>query len=329
LGLSVLTKLFTGFLAPIFLVGILIDQKYRLGGTPAWPKLMRPAIIWSLVFALISLGLGLILVGPANLDQLLSTHLTARNASLYIYINRTYPLIWHLRESWAILLLALIGSIFTLLNRNWLSLYLVAWAIAGYLLLSFQVPIRYHHQLLITIPIALLAGIAVGEAVFLLSEFIRKRKFFNMRGFLFVAATTAFALTLISLAPQAYLDFRLPAHLLEPAAQEPGREQPFIDELTKWGPRTQWLVTDLPIYAFRAGLSIPPPLAVASEKRWETGELTEEQIIAIVDEYRPEQVLIGRFDLPTLEGLLRDDYRRNHFWGKKHLYLLGELKRNP
>lgn len=329
LSFSILTKLFTGFLAPIFIAGILIDQKTRLGNTLTWFKVLKPAIIWSLIFAGITLGLGLTLVGPANLDQLLGTHLNARNASLYNYINRTYPLVWHLRESWAILFLALIGSAFTLLKRNWLSVYLVAWTIVGYLLLSLQVPIRYHHQLLITIPAAMLAGIAVGEAVVLLPEFMRKHNFFNIRGSLFVAAITAFLFTLITHAPQAYLDFRLPAHLLEPAAQEPGREQPFIDELTKWGPRTQWFVTDLPIYAFRAGLSVPPPLAVPSEKRWETGELTEEQIIAIVDEYKPEQVLIGRFDLPTLEGFLRDDYRRNHFWGRKHLYLLGELKRNP
>jgi hypothetical protein len=329
LSLSILTKLFTGFLAPIFFVGILIDQKARLDETLTWPKLLRPAIIWGLVFAAITIGLGLILVGPANLGQLLGTHLTARSASLYIYVTKTYPLAWHLSESWAILLLALIGSIFTLLNRNWLSLYLVAWAIAGYLLLSFQVPVRYHHQLLITIPIAMLAGIAVGETVILLPEIIRKRHFFNLRGFLSAATITAFTLTLVTLAHQAYLDFRLPAHLLEPAAQEPGREQPFIDELTKWGPGTQWIVTDLPIYAFRVGLSVPPPLAVTSEKRLETGELTEEQIIAIVDEYRPEQVLIGRFKLPALEDFLRDDYRRNRFWGRKHLYLLGELKRNP
>ena len=329
LSLSILTKIFTGFLAPIFIVGILIDQKDRLGETVTWSKLLRPAIIWSLVFAAITIGLGLILVGPANIGQLLGTHLTARNAELYINFTMTYPISWYLHESWAILLLALIGCLFTLLNRNWLSLYLVAWTAAGDLLLSFQVPVRYHHQLLITIPIAMLAGIAVGEAARLLPQLFRKREFFKARGLLIAAAITGFVLALITLAPQAYYDFRLPAHLLEPAAQEPGREQPFIDELTKWGPRTQWVVTDLPIYAFRVGLPVPPPLAVISEKRMVTGNITEAQIIEIIDEYKPGQVLMGRFKLPALEAFLRDDYRRNYFWGKKHLYLLGELKRNP
>jgi hypothetical protein len=83
------------------------------------------------------------------------------------------------------------------------------------------------------------------------------------------------------------------------------------------------------MYAFRAGLPVPPPLAAMTGKRIASGELTEAMIIQTIEDYKPEQVLLGRFDLPAVESFLRQDYRRGYQWGRKVLYLHGELKRNP
>ncbi|HEX5810344.1 MAG TPA: hypothetical protein VFY25_16865, partial [Anaerolineales bacterium] len=40
-----------------------------------------------------------------------------------------------------------------------------------------------------------------------------------------------------------------------------------------------------------------------------TGSLTEEDILTAVREYRPEQVLMARFDIPILEAYLEENYR--------------------
>lgn len=321
LSLSILTKLFTGFLAPIFIVGILIDQKNRLNEAVIWSKLLGPVVTWSLVFTGITIGLGLIMVGPANVDQLWDTHLTARNADISPSFSNTYTITWYLRDSWAVLLLALIGTLFTLLQRNWLSLYLIAWAAIGYLLLNIQVPVWSHHQLLITIPIAMLAGIAVGEAARLLHQIFRTHNFLSARSLLTFVTLAIFVLALITLIPQTYLEFTSPASFLD-------RERLFMVRMTNHAPKTNWVVTDEPMYAFRIGRLIPPHLAVISRKRLVTGNLTEEQIIEIIDEYKPEQVMIGRFRYPTLFTYLEDDYKTLYSRGRRKLFLHKDARKN-
>ena len=80
------------------------------------------------------------------------------------------------------------------------------------------------------------------------------------------------------------------------------------------------------MYAFRIGRPIPPPLAVFSEKRLVTGNLTEEQILDIINDYEPEQVLIERFELPVLKALLGDDYDTLYAREEINLYLRKDLK---
>jgi len=98
--------------------------------------------------------------------------------------------------------------------------------------------------------------------------------------------------------------------------------------MATYAAHTHWVVTDMPMYAFRAGLLVPPPLAAITDKRLASGEATEEQIIQVIEEYQPEQVLLGRFDLPAVEAYLKKDYRRIYQWGRRRLYLHGELKRS-
>lgn len=314
MGFSILTKLFTVFLVPIFIAGILLDQWSRFGRTVNWSKVLKPAFIWSLVFAIIVIGLGLIMVGPTNVAQLFETHLIARNIEGYLSYAETHTITWYLRDSWAILLLALIGTIFTLQRRKWLSLYLVAWVTTGYLLLNIQVPVWHHHQLLITIPAAMLAGIAVGETVHLIPQIFRTRKVLNSRSLLGAATIIGFVLALISLIPQIYIDFTTPVYLLE-------RERMFLVRMDNHAPETKWFVTDVPMYAFRVGVPVPPPLSVISDKRLVTGNLTEEKIIDMINEYEPEQIFIGRFEFPELESFLQEDYKILYTRGKRTLYL--------
>jgi hypothetical protein len=314
LSLSILTKLFTAFLAPIFLVGILIDQKYRSGQSLTWHKLFKPAIIWSGVFAFVIIGLGLIMVGPANIDQLLDTHLIARDTEQYLSYAETHTINWYLRDSWAILLLALLCTLFTLQRRNWLSLYLVVWITGAYLLLSIQIPVWHHHQLLITIPAAMLAGIAVGEALHLISNLFHTRKLLSRQTLLITVTIICFILALIGLIPQIYTDFTTPVYLLE-------RERIFLVKMNNHAPETQWFVTDVPMYAFRVGIPVPPPLSVISDKRLATGNLTETQIIDMINKYKPEQIFLGRFEFPELKSFLQDDYKILYTRGKRTLYL--------
>jgi hypothetical protein len=53
---------------------------------------------------------------------------------------------------------------------------------------------------------------------------------------------------------------------------------------------------------------VPPSLATFSSKRLATGSLTEEDILTAMREYRPEQVLMARFEIPALESYLEENY---------------------
>jgi hypothetical protein len=72
--------------------------------------------------------------------------------------------------------------------------------------------------------------------------------------------------------------------------------------------QTNWIMTDMPMYAFRVHKPVPPILATISQKRLSTGSLTEADILAAMEEYRPEQVMIARFNIPALEEYLQRNY---------------------
>ena len=73
--------------------------------------------------------------------------------------------------------------------------------------------------------------------------------------------------------------------------------------------QTNWIMTDMPMYAFRVHRPVPPNIATFSSKRLATGSLTEEHIfLTAMREYRPEQVLMARFEIPALEAYLQENY---------------------
>lgn len=112
----------------------------------------------------------------------------------------------------------------------------------------------------------------------------------------------------------------------EGTLEVPWPEQMFLTRMSNHAAQTRWVVTNLPMYTLRLGLNSPPDLAFISEKRFITGEVTEEQIIAAVEQYQPEQVLIGRRAFPRLSAYLKTDYRVLDVRGKRVLYLRKDLR---
>src|SRR5688572_26375277 len=127
LALSVLIKLFTGFFAPIFFIGITAAAYFdgRRDGLP-W-MMLWPALVWSICFAALALLLGLILVGPQNLWLIIFPHMTA--PSIENFQSENYTINVHLQSAVPLLFLGLFGALISLYKRNWLNLYLLAWAV--------------------------------------------------------------------------------------------------------------------------------------------------------------------------------------------------------
>ena len=329
LALSVHTKLFTFFLAPIFAVGLVLDEWARHGHLMHnwWSRcsLLRPALLWSLWFSGVVLAILLILVGPANIGQLINPHLDARQLSSYISQANEYPIYVRLLDVWPILALAGVGLVWILLERRWVSLYLLAWVVGAYALLSFFAPLRYHHKLLVSVPAALMAAIAAGEVIHLLSRIRHWRSLLSRRSVLGMLAVTGVITTLVVRLPTTLPEFyRSPVLSFHPP-HSPWGEQSILIRMANRAHKTQWVVTDLPMYAFRVGLLVPPNLSFISEKRLYTGEITEKQIIQDIEVYRPEMVLLGRSRYPVVKDYLKADYRLL-FERESRLFIRNDLK---
>lgn len=93
--------------------------------------------------------------------------------------------------------------------------------------------------------------------------------------------------------------------------------------------RTHWIVTDTPMYAFRVHRPVPPNLATFSAKRLATGSLTEQDILAAMREYQPEQVLMARFTIPALEAYLQENYTLILTEEFFRLFIRNDLKPAP
>jgi len=157
------------------------------------------------------------------------------------------------------------------------------------------------------------------------SRVIRSRAFISRSALLALLALAGGVAILGARARLTYYSFALPAPLIPPEAPTGGHETDFLAEMTKYTTKTQWVVTDMPMYAFRVGLPVPPPLAAITDKRLASGEVSEEQIIQVIDDYQPEQVLMGRFNLPVVEAYLKKDYRRIYQWGEDAYTCMGSL----
>jgi hypothetical protein len=306
LALSVLIKLFTGFFAPIFLIGITASVYFEGRENDFSWKMLRPALIWGVCFAGLALLLGLVLVGPRNIWLIIFPHLTA--PSIENLQGANYTINAHLQPAIPLLFLGLLGALISSYRRNWLSLYPLAWAAVAYALFSFYSPVFYHHQLLITIPMAMLAAAGVGDALLTLSRIRQPSGLIRFQTLLGAASLIGFILAARQYLPA--LDKQLmdvPRISGLSLRATPGKLK-VIRVMNEYIDKTNWIMTDMPMYAFRVHRPVPPSIATFSSKRLATGSLTEEDILTAMREYRPEQVLMARFEISALEAYLQENY---------------------
>jgi len=307
LALSLLIKLFTGFLVPIFLIGITASAYFdRRAEGFSW-RILQPGLTWGISFAGLGTLLGFLLVGPQNLWMIIFPPLAAPATANFQ--DPVFSINAHLQAAIPLLILGLLGALISIYRRNWLTLYPLAWSALAYTFLRFYSPVFYHHQLLITIPMAMMAAAAVGDGFFSLVCLRRLSDLVHFQALLGVGALVGFILVSIHYVP--LLDKELMNHprLADFTLKATPGKLRVLRTMNEYVDQTNWIMTDAPMYAFRVQKPVPPNLATFSSKRLATGSLTQEDILAAMHEYHPEQVLIARFEIPALEGYLKENYR--------------------
>ena len=324
LGLSVMTKLMTGFLVPIFLIGLLVDQLAGSRRPEIKPATFLPIAIWGLVFVAMLVLLTL-WVGPGDLWQLYDNHLAV--SALDVFKNDpTLEINYHLRESFPLLIIALFSLVFLLRAKNWLMLYPLAWWLCAYLLLLGRTPSWSHHQLLVTIPAVISAAYALGEGLTGFFNTFRRR---NPASIIALLSTSVCLVSLLAFliprVPKTISQFNPYPSIKNPVLRQTSAEVRFLTLIRKYARETHWIVTDQPMYAFRTELSIPPNLAVFTATRVYTGQITEAEILETIQLYRPEQVLFGLLEFPSIEAYLKSRYELVHSSGDTRLYIRQDV----
>ncbi len=325
LSLSLLTKLFTGLLIPVFMIGLFIGEYNQRELASRWTRRLSPILIWCWVLVGSTLSLSILLVGPRNLTQLVMPHLVASISRDSTVIFDSMPIEWHLQVSWTILLLGIIGVLIIIIKKSWLSLYLIGWMGLSYILLANYSPVWYHHQLIITIPAAMLGGITVGEAAYATFGIKRPNELPTILKLLLISGALIFLFALITRFQATIYEFNQQPSQRFVESGTLSVDERFLKRMSTHADKTNWVFTDLPIYPFRVGLYVPPELSVISAKRMFTGTLTEEEIINILQERQPEQILLGRFEYPSIDEYIKKHYTLIYSMESKQLFLRNDL----
>ncbi len=278
LSLSVFVKMWTLLLAVVLVMAL-----YRRRRSLLW---------WGVPFVSVSLLLLAGMVPLGEMGQLVSPHLGVRGAADFTPHLRAFGR--HFIEDLLLVVPALIGMVLVVRRRLWVGLVPVAWAGLAFVVLLRHEPLWYHHYLLVSIPLCWCAAFAAAELA-------------SRRSWPTVAATVVavgcFALNLPAVYERdvaAWTDL------------DTTMDDAVVEVMSDYADRTRYLMTDRQIHAFRAGLRVPPPLAVTSLKRRWSGQLDDDVLIGLFEIWKPEQVFLSGRRLPvseTLSGYLGRRYR--------------------
>jgi hypothetical protein len=289
-ALSLQTKLFTAAAFPAFLA-----MAYLSGG-----EKRRADRLWMAVVAMGATAAGFVaievMVGVPLFAQLISPHVAGEVRSGYSFINSALRLGVYLIQQPFVVLSALLAVVrlrrpIPDLHKVWLI-----WIGCTLVALLFHTPVRYHHVLLLLVPMACLGG----EALW---------RFFETAwpGWSSVARYKLQLVIALPIALAAYLLLLLyPLHVGTAADGE-------IARLLRHAGNDPFVATDQPFEAFRARLLVLPELVVFSKKRIASHSLTADTLIAAIDARRPGQVMLRKdhADRSVLDFLDRN-YVRVH-----------------
>jgi hypothetical protein len=279
LALSMATKLFTAFLVPVFGAWVLAQALWhrdrradRSHWRSAW---IAPSIWFAAAAAATALVLGA-LVPRGCWHELYETHVGGRDHPFVV----SMPIGTLLRMDAGVYVLAALGTVHAIRLRAWPAVLFSAWSCAAAVAISTHSPVWFHHSLLVVVPACIPAGLAVEQMT-------TRASWSGLRGRWLQMVAVSTVLT------GALLRWHDPdVERLGPDPDEPGRTRmEFIVALMESVQPTTFVVTNEQMAAYRAGVEVPPSLAVTSNKRIWSGSLHASDVVREILEGKPEAVV--------------------------------------
>ncbi len=254
-GWSILAKLFT---LPVVL--LLLWQACRSQRRRPW--------LWGLATGL----LPIIVIGTHGWEQLLRPHVLAYQS---VMPGQHSP-IYYLHKDFFLYLLAMIGLGIRFHQRDKFLSVIGGWFLFGIGLVLFHRPLFVHHILLLTIPAAWLSTDALRAG-------LSWKKQATVLLVASLASGKCYAL---------WVDKKI--ELEHEISRAPIREQLYND-MVKYSGGSPWVLTDRPTYAIRAGLLVPPEIAVLSMKRMRAADYGHDWLPSVLEKYRIPQIVFARY----------------------------------
>lgn len=319
LALSLQTKLFTIFLIPLMLF-YLFD--FRIKGFDAKKPgdlLFYPILFWLCALFGVYTFIGFF-CHSFNYEQLVQAHLGQSDGEGLLNFRNLDYLRYLISQDYDYVFLAFIGSLAIFLKKQREGLFPLTWLATAILILLNYKPIWYHYYPLLAIPISWLSAYGVALVLDFFPEGWHSNfKSLNIKKLIF----PCFAIAL--------LIFSIVAIPAKPIGK-PDKNLKVIELVLKHSKSTQWLFTDRPIYGFYAGLRVPPEIAVMSYKRFNSGKLTNDYLLAVLQTYRPEQIVLARWtsrikNYSKLSAYINENYSKTYQneTGEVEHYLLRSI----
>ncbi|WP_341524919.1 glycosyltransferase family 39 protein [Nostoc sp. UHCC 0302] len=284
LAISLQTKLFTIFLIPLILFYI-TDFKFNLVQENKHKRLLfNTFVFWLTPLLLLYTVILCAFQQFYNYKQIFQSHLNQPTELGLANFNNLNFILDMISQDYDYIFLSSIGILAIFWKKKINGLFPLTWLGTAILILFNYKPIWYHHYPLLAIPICWLAAYGVALLIDCFSQsWNRNLKLWNIKKLIFPSLVVGLLVVLIIATPPN-------------TKGTPAKNLELMQLVLKHKSSTQWLFTDRPIYAFYAGLRVPPEIAVISYKRLNSGSLTTKDILAVLQNYRPEQIVLARWN---------------------------------
>ncbi|MDB4542935.1 glycosyltransferase family 39 protein [bacterium] len=289
-SIAMLTKFFVALALPALIFSAWICARRNQGqGSGSNPGLKNSLVFigaMACTFALVFFATDMY-----QMDQLIGPHVSASSSDTFADRGGFAAIIELLEEkSEAAYLLGCLGILMAFLPFAGTRIIPLSWLLIAAVALTFHRPLWAHHSLLIVVPLCWLGGVAVGK-LYSLPGLWRDRDTGQWKYARLVLLLPLLALFVII---DKAIDGIERAH--DKFHKDPSRyEQLYQARIALFSPAGDWMITDRPIDAYRAGKLVPPELAVWSKKRRVTNNLSNDEILGLIASYPEAQVSLGRF----------------------------------
>ena len=183
------------------------------------------------------------------------------------------------------------GLILIAVRRRWRDFAFPIVLLTTMLLVhEFHHPWWLYYYLHFAIPIAWLGSFPVSEGIALLVRPAERKE----RKGLKPRVQKLLWLSLLAAVPLVWTAKRLKVEVTSLQNRQKTDSDPIIAKMREHAPATRWVYVqfDNEIYAFQSHLLMPPELAMVSMKRFWSGQISTEEIIATCCRYQPGQILL-------------------------------------